>query len=75
MTGCARYPHWLSSRNLSNEADDAMVGALVDAVSSRYDLVERYYRFKQKLLGYEELFDYDRYAPVPGHAEAKVIVG
>ena len=27
-----QYPHWLSSRNLSNEADDAMVGALVNAV-------------------------------------------
>ncbi|MGA2402643.1 MAG: M3 family oligoendopeptidase [Syntrophobacteraceae bacterium] len=67
-----RYPHWLSSRNLSNEADDAMVGAIVDAVSSRYDLVERYYRFKQKLFGYEELFDYDRYAPVSVQAEAKV---
>ena len=64
-----RYPHWLSSRNLSNEADDAMVGALVDAVSARYDLVERYYRLKRKLLGYDELFDYDRYAPVRAGAE------
>ncbi|SPF41685.1 Oligoendopeptidase, pepF/M3 family [Syntrophobacter sp. SbD1] len=59
-----RYPNWLSARNLGNEADDAMVGALVNAVSSRYDLVQRYYRLKRKLLGYEELFDYDRYAPV-----------
>ena len=67
-----QYPHWLSSRNLSNEADDAMVSAIVDAVSSRYDLVGRYYRLKQKLLGYDELFDYDRYAPVSVLAEAKV---
>jgi oligoendopeptidase F len=59
-----RYPHWLSARNLSNEADDAMVKALVDTVCSRYDLVERYYCLKRRLLGYEELFDYDRYAPV-----------
>jgi oligoendopeptidase F len=66
-----QYPHWLSSRNLSNEADDAMVGALVNAVCSRYDLVERYYRLKRKLLGYEELFDYDRYAPVHVPAEVK----
>ncbi|MGA2027956.1 MAG: M3 family oligoendopeptidase [Syntrophobacteraceae bacterium] len=66
-----RYPHWLSSRNLSNEAGDAMVGALVNAVCSRYDLVQRYYRLKRKLLGYEELFDYDRYAPVQVPAEAK----
>lgn len=66
-----QYPHWLSSRNLSNEADDAMVGALVNAVCSRYDLVERYYRLKRKLLGYDELYDYDRYAPVQVPAEAK----
>ncbi len=65
------YPHWLSSRNLSNEADDAMVEALCEAVCSRYDLVERYYRLKRKLLGYEELFDYDRYAPIPGLSEEK----
>lgn len=61
-----RYPHWLRSRNLSNEADDAMVHALIEAVSSRYDLVQRYYRLKRVLLGYESLFDYDRYAPLPG---------
>ncbi len=66
-----QYPHWLSSRNLSNEADDAMVGALVNAVCSRYDLVERYYRLKRKLLGYDELFDYDRYAPVQVAAEVR----
>jgi oligoendopeptidase F len=60
-----QYPHWLSARNLSNEAGDAMVGALVSAVCSRYDLVERYYRLKRKLCGYDELFDYDRYAPIP----------
>jgi len=67
-----QYPHWLSSRNLSNEADDAMVGALVKAVCSRFDLVERYYRLKRKLLGYEELFDYDRYAPVQVMAEVRI---
>jgi oligoendopeptidase F len=67
-----QYPHWLSHRNLSNEADDAMVAALVDAVSSRYDLVQRYYRLKRKLLGYDELFDYDRYAPVGSRAAAKI---
>lgn len=58
------YPHWLSSRNLDNEIGDATVSALVSAVCSRYDLVERYYFLKKKLLGYDELFDYDRYAPV-----------
>jgi oligoendopeptidase F len=60
------YPHWLKERNLENEADDAMVDALVGAASSHYDLVQRYYRVKRTLLGHEALYDYDRYAPIPG---------
>ena len=58
------YPSWVASRNLSNELDDADVDALVGAVTSRYDIVQRYYRLHKKLLGYDELYDYDRYAPV-----------
>lgn len=61
-----KYPTWLSARNLSNEADDGMVDALICAVHSRYDLVERYYGLKRGLLGYSELYDFDRYAPLPG---------
>jgi len=60
-----RYPHWLRERNLENEADDDVVKALIDAVVSRYDQVNRYYRMKRNLLGHEELVDYDRYAPLP----------
>jgi oligoendopeptidase F len=60
-----RYPTWITSRNLGNEVDDATVQALVDAVTSRYDIVARYYRLKARLLGLDELFDYDRYAPLP----------
>jgi oligoendopeptidase F len=60
------YPHWLASRNLSNEASDEAVAALVDAVVSRYDIPQRYYRLKAKLLGLDVLYDYDRLAPVGG---------
>lgn len=66
-----RYPHWLSARNLANEADDATVEALVEAVSSGFGVVGRYYRLKRTLLGYKELFDYDRYAPIPGLPDRK----
>jgi oligoendopeptidase F len=75
-----RYPTWITSRNLSNEVDDATVDALVEAVTSRYDIVARYYRLKARLLGLDELFDYDRYAPLPAAdrnypwSEAKQIV-
>lgn len=58
------FPTWISSRNLSNQTDDATVEALVDAVTSRYDIVARFYRLLKRMLGYDELFDYDRYAPV-----------
>ncbi|MEK8088717.1 M3 family oligoendopeptidase [Thermithiobacillus plumbiphilus] len=60
------YPHWLADRNLSNEASDSMVEALIQAVVAGYPLVARYYRLKARLLGVGQLEDYDRYAPIPG---------
>jgi len=59
-----QYPSWISSRNLGNEVSDEMVEALVQAVTSRYDLVARYYSLKCSALGFDELYDYDRYAPI-----------
>ena len=58
------YPSWISSRNRSNEVSDDVVDALVGAVSGRFDLVGRFYRLKRRLLGLDEMMDYDRYAPV-----------
>ncbi len=58
------YPHWLATRNLSNEASDESVGALVEAVKGRYELARRWYRTKARLLGIERLADYDRMASV-----------
>ncbi|MBJ7472373.1 MAG: oligoendopeptidase, partial [Solirubrobacteraceae bacterium] len=40
------YPHWLASRNLSNEASDASVQALITAVKDRYEVGRRWYRLK-----------------------------
>ncbi|MBE0689115.1 MAG: M3 family oligoendopeptidase, partial [Anaerolineae bacterium] len=59
------YPGWISSRNLANKAADSVVDALITAVTSNYDLVKRHYRLKRILLGHDELFEYDRYAPLP----------
>jgi oligoendopeptidase F len=58
------YPHWLASRNLANEASDESVMALIGAVRSRYDIPQRWYRLKAKLLGVDRIADYDRAAPV-----------
>ena len=60
------YPHWLASRNLDNEASDESVAALIEAVRRRYDVPQRWYRLKAKLLGIDRLADYDRAAPVGG---------
>lgn len=58
------YDSWISSRNLSNEIDDETVEILVDSVTNNYSLVQRFYDLKRNLLGYDELYDYDRYAPL-----------
>jgi oligoendopeptidase F len=58
------YEHWLQARNLSNETPDETVEALVSAVVGRYDIPQRYYRLKAKLLGIDRLAHYDRMAPV-----------
>jgi oligoendopeptidase F len=59
-----RYPSWLAARNLSNEASDESVQALIDAVRGRFEIARRWYRLKARLLGVERLADYDRMAAV-----------
>lgn len=59
------YPHWLTARNLANEIPDHAVDVLIDSVTARYDLVARFYRLKARVLGLEQMQDYDRYAPLP----------
>jgi oligoendopeptidase F len=59
-----RYPNWLASRNLANEASDESVRALIEAVRANYDLPQRWYGLKAKLLGLDRLADYDRMAAV-----------
>jgi oligoendopeptidase F len=58
------YPSWLASRNLSNEASDESVQALLEAVRANYELPQRWYRLKAGLLGLDRLADYDRMASV-----------
>lgn len=58
------YDRWISPRNFDNEVSDASVDALVSAVVGRYDLVGRLFNLKKRILGYDTLYDYDRYAPI-----------
>lgn len=62
------YPSWVSARNLANEASDESVQALVDAVVRRYDIPQRWYSLKARILGVDRLADYDRMASV-AHTE------
>jgi len=58
------YESWVSARNLSNDTTDEAVQALIDATTSRYDVVQRYYKLKAKLVGLDQLTFYDRFAPI-----------
>lgn len=74
------YESWISNRNLSNEASDESVQALVDAVQRRYGIPQRWYALKARLLRLDRLADYDRLASVAdtdaevGWREAKDLV-
>ena len=58
------YDSWISARNLSNEIPDEAAESLVDAIVSRYDIPQRFYALKTRLLGLEQMRDYDRFAPL-----------
>lgn len=54
------YPTWITAWNQGNEASDESVEALIEAVVGRYDIPQRWYALKAKVLGLERLADYDR---------------
>jgi oligoendopeptidase F len=58
------YPDPIFARNLANEISGAVVEALMQATERHHGLVRRYYRLKGRLLGLDQLHDYDRYAPI-----------
>ena len=67
------YDSWISSRNLANQASDESISALIEAVVSRYDIVQRWYRLKAKLLGLDQLAFFDRNASIAtGEAESSL---
>lgn len=73
------YEFGESSRHLSNQIEKPSVDALIKASESSFDLVAKFYNKKREILGFDELYDYDRYAPLGGdeqisYEEAKKIV-
>lgn len=66
------YESWIQARNLANKATSQQVDALIETVMGHYELVQRHYRLKRALMGLDELWEYDRYAPVPGLVDEQV---
>lgn len=51
--------------------DRETVEAMAETVTKRHDIVTRYYELKKKIMGADQLYWWDRYAPLPD-VEAKV---
>ena len=60
----ARLPALDLLANLSNEISDEAVDSLVEALTSRYDIPQRYYRAEGAAARARQLDDYDRFAPL-----------
>ncbi len=60
------YPDPMKPRNLDNRVDRKTVDALMDAVIDNMDIVQRYYKLKKDIMDLDDLYDYDRYDPLPG---------
>jgi oligoendopeptidase F len=52
----------MGPRHLANEISPSVVDALMTAAERYHGTVQRYYRLKGRLLGLDQLVDYDRYA-------------
>lgn len=61
----------MESRHLDNEIDKETVEALIETTEKNYNLVEKYYKLKKRLMGLKSFYDYDRYAPI--YSEIKTI--
>jgi oligoendopeptidase F len=61
-----RYKRPISYRNLSNQVEDEVVDALIEAVRQAMpNLSHRYYKLKARWLGLDHLEYFDRAAPLP----------
>lgn len=63
------YPE--QARLMNDDVERPAVESLTQAVGQSYNLVERYYGLKKKILGLDQLYWWDRYAPLP-QAETKI---
>lgn len=57
------YKNVEDPRHIDNKITKKSVDALIKTTHKNFDLSIEYYKIKRKLLGYQRLYDYDRYAP------------
>lgn len=62
--GLRKFDDPMGMRNLANEIKPEVVATLLAATERRQEIVHRYYALKRRLLGFDTLYDYDRYAPL-----------
>jgi oligoendopeptidase F len=60
--GLRHFDDPMGPRHLANEITPSVVDALMTAAERYHSTVHRYYRLKGRLLGLDQLYDYDRYA-------------
>ncbi|CAA6808104.1 MAG: Oligoendopeptidase F (EC [uncultured Campylobacterales bacterium] len=58
------YENVETSRHISNQISQQSVDALINTTNKNFDISIKYYEIKNKILGYDKLYDYDRYAPI-----------
>ncbi len=58
-----RYRSVEEPRHIDNKITQKSVDALINTTSKNFHLVSQYYNIKREILGYDTLYDYDRYAP------------
>lgn len=51
-------------RHIENKISQNSVDALIRTAESSFNIVQDYYDKKREILGYDKLYDYDRYAPI-----------
>lgn len=59
------------SRHIDNQISQKSVDLMLEVVNAEMGIVEEFYDLKREILGYEELYDYDRYAPL-GRSKEKI---
>ncbi len=64
-----RYKSVEEPRHIDNQISQKSVDALINTTCKNFHLSQEYYEIKKDILGYETLYDYDRYAPYENEDE------